>query len=125
MLVYDAGALIAAERRDPRMMKVHRLALHDGDVPIVPTIVLGQVWRGSSRQAPLSRLLKGCSVHVLDIVTAKQGGQLCGYAGTTDLADAVVAVLAVRQGAGIVTSDPGDLQRLAEAAGWQVPVFAL
>lgn len=125
MLVYDAGALIAAERRLSAMLAVHRRAMKDGVRPVVPTIVLGQVWRGSARQAGLSRMLKGCKLHVLDVVTAKLGGRLCGYAGTSDLADAVVALLAVRHGAAVVTSDPDDLRRLTEAVGRQVPIFAV
>lgn len=124
-LVYDAGALIAAEQRSARMLDLHRRTLAGGHRPVVSTIVLGQVWRGVSGQAVLSRVLKGCEVHDLDVVTAKQGGQLCGYAGTSDLADAVVAVLAVRFGARIVTSDPDDLRHLADAAGWRVPMFTV
>lgn len=123
MLVYDAGALIAAERRSPAMVAVHRRALDEASRPIVPTIVLGQVWRSTGRQAALARVLKGCRLLVLDVVTAKLGGQLCGYAGTSDLADAVVAVLAVRHGAGVVTSDPDDLRHLVDVAGRPVPIF--
>lgn len=124
-VVYDAGALIAAERQSRRLLEMHRRAVAGGDRPVVPTIVLGQVWRGTGRQAALARVLKGCTMRALDVVTAKQGGQLCGYAGTSDLADAVVAVLAVRLGAKVVTSDPDDLRRLADTAGWRVPIFVV
>jgi hypothetical protein len=122
-VVYDAGALIAAERRSSRMIDMHRLFLEAGRVPIVPTIVLGQVWRGIPREAALARMLKACKPHVLDVITAKLGGQLCGHAGTADLADAVVTVLAVRYDAAIVTSDPDDLHRLTTAAGRTVQIF--
>jgi predicted nucleic acid-binding protein len=122
-IVYDAGALIAAERRDTTMLLVHRRALAEGATPLVPTIVLGQVWRGIPREAMLATVLKSCRMHVLDVNTAKLGGQLCGHAGTADLADAVVAVLAVRYGAAIVTSDPDDLHRLTTAAGRTVQIF--
>lgn len=124
-LVYDAGALIAAERRNPNLLEMHRLTVADGELPIVSTIVLGQVWRSSARQAVLSKVLKDCVLLDLDAATAKQGGQLCGYAGTADLADAVVAVLAVRFGAAVVTSDPNDLYALGEAAGWRLPIFSV
>lgn len=93
--------------------------------PVVPTIVLGQVWRGSARQAPLSAVLTGCTVDVLDEITAKQGGQLCASAGTSDLADAVVVVLALRFGAGVVTSDPDGIRALAAARGMRLPVFVV
>lgn len=124
-VVYDAGALIAAERRSPRMMDMHALFLDAGGRPMVPTIVLGQVWRSAERQVQLSRLLKGCRFDVLDVIAARAGGQLCGYAGTADLADAVVALLAIQYEAAIVTSDPKDLRRLTEIAGRRVEIFPI
>jgi len=124
-IVYDAGALIAIGRRSGRMLLIHRRALSEGTVPIVPTIVLGQVWRGTPREASLAQALKACRPYVLDVVTAKLGGQLCGVAGTSDLADAVVAVLAMHYDAPIVTSDPDDLRRLTAAAGRKVEIFAV
>ncbi|MBA2323620.1 MAG: PIN domain-containing protein [Pseudonocardiales bacterium] len=124
-VVYDAGALIAAERSSARMLSLHAAVLRGGRRPVVPTIVLGQVWRGTARQAVLSRLLKSCQVLNLDVVTAKQGGQLCGQAGTADLADAVVAVLAIRHNARVATSDPGDISWLGEAAGWHLPIVTI
>jgi hypothetical protein len=123
--VYDAGALIAVERRDSEMLLVHQRAVAEGAVPLVPTIVLGQVWRGVPREAALTRMLKTCRMHVLDVTTAKLGGQLCRAAGTSDLAGAVVAVLALRYNASIVTSDPDGLRRLTAAAGRKVAIFAV
>jgi predicted nucleic acid-binding protein len=121
--VYDSGALIAAERRSSTMLLFHRRALASGHRPVVPTIVLGQVWRGVPREAALMRMLKGCRLEPLDVITAKLGGQLCGYTGTSDLADAVVAVLAVRHDAAIVTSDVHDLRRLTEGSGRKLKIF--
>jgi hypothetical protein len=103
-VVYDVGALRAVERRSARMLDLHRLFLTAGSVPLLPTIVLGQLWRGLPRAATLTRVLKGCRPQVLDVITAKLGGQLCGLAGTSDLADAVLAL--ARYDAPIVTSDP-------------------
>ena len=124
-VVYDAGALVAAERRSRRMLDMHRLFLNAGRTPIVPTVVLGQVWRGVRREAALALMLNACQPHVLDVITAKLGGQLCAVAGTSDLADAVVAVLAMSYEAPIVTSDPDDLRRLTAAAGRKVEIFAV
>ena len=124
-VVYDAGALIALQRRSPRMLLLHRRALAGGSAPIVPTIVLGQVWRGFPREVGMATALTACRPHVLDVITAKLGGQLCGIAGTTDLADAVVAVLAVRYRAAIVTSDPDELAVLTVAAGRRSEIFAV
>lgn len=80
-VVYDVGALRAVERRSARMLDLHRLFLTAGSVPLLPTIVLGQLWRGLPRAATLTRVLKGCRPQVPDVITAKLGGQLCGLRG--------------------------------------------
>lgn len=124
-IVYDAGALIAAERNQPRFLALHRRALAERQRPVVSTVVLGQVWRGTARQAGLAQVLKSCTVLDLDTGTAKLGGQLCGLAGTADLADAVVTVLAIERQAKIVTSDPRDIDQLGVAAGWQLTILPI
>jgi len=58
-VVYDAGALVAADRSDRGMWAEHRVRLELGIVPIVPAAILAQVSR-SPKQAQLRRLLRGC-----------------------------------------------------------------
>jgi hypothetical protein len=47
-LVYDAGALIGAERNSVDLLALHDAALRAGVLPMVPAAVLGQVWRGNA-----------------------------------------------------------------------------
>lgn len=122
-LVYDAAALIGAERNSVDLLALHEAALRAGVLPMVPAAVLGQVWRGTSRQARLSRLLTGCQVLPLDEITAREGGVLCGKAKTSDIVDAVVVVLASRYHAGVVTSDRSDLEVLAAALPVTLSVY--
>ena len=71
-VTYDTGALIAVERRDPRMLIIHQQAADRGVSPVVPAGVLAQVWRGGSgRQAILARILQQCQVESLDEGLAK------------------------------------------------------
>ena len=81
-IVLDAGALIAFERGDARMRALVRAVLDDGARLVIPSGVLGQVWRGSARQAPLRALVKGptTAVPALDQVLAEAAGVLCGSA---------------------------------------------
>lgn len=58
-LVYDSGALIAAERDDRRMWALHTRALQRGVRPVVPAGCVVEAWRGA-RQANVGRLLDGC-----------------------------------------------------------------
>jgi len=121
---YDAGALIAGERGDRRIWALHRRLLERGDVPIVPSGVLGQGWRGGP-QAQMSRLLAGCRIEELNEVRARSAGAACGAAGTSDLVDASVVVGAAARGDLIVTSDAGDLQRLRDALDVEVELLKI
>ena len=116
MLVLDAGAFVAVERgsRDVvALVKRERLA---GRPPITSGGVVAQVWRGGSgRQAPLARLLAGTDVAPVDDRLGQRAGMLLARSGHSDAIDATVVCLAA-DGDDILTSDPDDLQALAEAA---------
>lgn len=114
-IVYDAGALIAAERGCRAFLAMHREALVAGIDPTVPDVVLAQVWRGFPGQALLSRVLAGCNVAVTGERTARAAGVACGRARTADVVDAVVVVTAIRMAAPVVTVDHADLRGLADA----------
>lgn len=117
-LVYDAGALIALDRGKPNhaFAALHAVATAAGINPAVPAAVIGQVYRDGARQARLSRFLgEFADIHPLSAEQAKAAGVLCGRAGTADVVDASVVLLAARLGAIIVTSDPGDITKLIEA----------
>jgi hypothetical protein len=113
--LYDAGALIAIDNNDRRMWARHHLALDDGRDIHVPSVVVSQAWRDSRRQVRLGRLLAGCLVVPVNLETAKAAGILCGRAGTTDVVDATVVVMAASLGAIIWTSDPDDIRALIDA----------
>ena len=120
-VTYDTGALVAAERGDRAVWALHRRALERGLRPTVPAGVLGQAWRGGP-QAELSRLLKGCRIEPLDELRARTAGAACAQAGTADPVDASVAVGAATRGDLVVTSDDGDIQRLADALGTAIEI---
>lgn len=113
-LVLDAGALIAFERNDRKVRTLIELAITHKAPLHVPGAVIAQVWRDGQRQARLARLLGSGLVRVqpLDLEEAQACGALCGKAGTSDVVDASVVLLARRHGASVVTSDAGDLARI-------------
>ena len=125
-MTYDTGALIAAERRDPWMLVIHRRAVDNGVRPVVPAGVLAQVWRGGSgRQAGLARMLQQCQVEPLAEGLAKQVGVALQKTGSSDVVDASVVVSAIGRGDDVVTSDPQDIQYLLDALGERVKVFTV
>lgn len=113
-LTLDAGALIAFERNDRRVVGLIARALQLQLELCVPSGVVGQVWRDGRRQVRLARLLGSREVEVesLDDLRARAAGQLCGLCRTADIIDASVALCAKSRGHRVLTSDPEDLRRL-------------
>jgi len=114
-LILDAGALVAFERADLRLVRLLELA---GTVH-VPAGVVGQVWRNPARQVRLARLLATEEVVVrdLDVDSAKAAGHLCGATGTADVIDASVVLLAREHRGLVVSSDPDDIRRIDPGIG--------
>ena len=122
-LVYDTGALIAAEANDRRMWALHARALQRGVLPVAPAGCIVEAWRGG-RQANLARLLGGCEIESLTDENAKRAGTL--RRGTPDRVgpvDATVTETAIRRGGAVVTSDRGDVELLARSARRRLQVI--
>lgn len=52
-------------------------------------------------------------------------GRLLAIAGTSDVVDAAVVIAAVSHNCAVLTSDPGDLGKLADAVGVRVPLIVV
>ncbi len=106
-VVLDAGALIAVERADRRVIRLLELAqdIH------VPAGALAQAWRNPARQVRLVRVVSadGVVVHPLDAASARAAGQLCAATSSSDVVDASVVLVARAVQGVTITSDPDDL----------------
>jgi hypothetical protein len=114
-VVYDAAVLVAADRNDRAVWAEHRVRLEASLAPIIPAPVVAQASRAPS-QANLQRLLRGCEVVAFDEANAHQTGRLLAAAGTSDVVDAALVVLAAKRGADIETGDVDDIRRLVVAS---------
>jgi predicted nucleic acid-binding protein len=121
-VVYDAGALIAADRSDRATWADHRARLELGLVPVATAPVVAQVSR-SPRQAQLRRFIRGCDVVAFTEEDAHDVGVLAGKAATRDVVDVHVVVVAHRRGYSVVTSDERDLRPIVAALGRAVPLI--
>ncbi len=119
--VYDAGALIAADRSERVIWAEHRVRLEADVIPSVPAPVVAQVSR-SSRQAQLRRFLRGCDIAAFAEPDAHAAGRLLSRSKTSDIVDAAVVILAVAHAAEIVTADRDDITRLVIAARASLPI---
>jgi hypothetical protein len=121
-LVLDAGALIAIERANRDIIALIKQELQYGRVPLTHGGIVGQVWRGgAARQANLARLLPALDVLPLDLTLGRRAGLLLGKSRMDDVMDAALVLLAV-DGDLVLTSDPTDLEPLADVAGLHVDI---
>ena len=121
--VYDAAVLVAADRSERRAWAEHKARLELGAIPLVPAPVVAQVSR-SPRQVQLRRFLTGCLIVSPGESEAHKAGRLLGMARMTDVVDAVVVTVALRNKAVILTGDMDDMERLVTAAGGAIAVVA-
>jgi predicted nucleic acid-binding protein len=123
-VTYDAGALIAAERDSESVWLLHRELLGREVHPTLPTVVLGQVWRGGP-QARLSRFVRGCRIEPFTEQQARAAGEALAASDGRDLIDAAIVVAALARDDLIVTSDPDDLRRIASALGRSIALHVI
>ena len=113
-ITFDAGGLIALDRHDRRVLALIARANENGLRTTVPATALAQAMRSPKKQALLSRLIRqaGTDLVPLNGPDATAVGLLLARTGTSDIADAHVAICASRTRQAVVTSDPDDLHRI-------------
>ncbi len=110
-VVLDAGALIAIDKRDRAVGAMLRVLQRDDVRVVTSAAVVAQTWRDPRHQVNLARVLTGVDIAALDDVAAKRVGELLRANGTSDLADAHVALL-VQPQERVLTSDDADIKAL-------------
>lgn len=110
-LTLDAGALIAAERGDRRMIALLERVLARGAELAIPAGALAQTWRADPRQHRLHLLIgdEHSEVVPLDRDEALRVSAMCARTGSADVVDVSVASCAVRRGHAVVTTDADDI----------------
>lgn len=113
----DAGALIALDRDDRRVIALLARVQATSARMTIPATALAQAVRNPARQARLARLVRQPTTDVmpLDRVDATGVGRLLAASGTADVVDAHVVLCARRTAQAVVTSDPDDLLQLDPA----------
>lgn len=114
-LTFDAGGLIALDRKDRRVLTLVARATELGIRITIPATALAQAVRNPARQVLLSRLIRqaGTDLVALDGPHATMVGLLLARTATADIVDAHVVICAQRSGQAVITSDPDDLRRIA------------
>ncbi len=116
-ITLDAGALIALDRNERRVLVLLSRASETKGRVTIPAGALAQAIRRPERQVRLARLVRQPTTDVvpLDRVDATRVGRLLAASGTSDVIDAHVVICARQRQQQVVTSDPDDLRRLDPA----------
>lgn len=121
-LVLDAGALIALERNDRRLLALVQDAFFAGRPALTHGGVIGQVWRGGVRQALLARALAWVHVAAIGQPEGRAAGELLSRSRTRDVIDAALLILC-EDGDRVFTSNPDDLIHLADHLGRELEII--
>jgi len=118
-ITLDAGALIALDRNDRRVIVLLARARETAARVTVPATAFAQAIRQPERQVRLARLVRQPTTEVvaLDRVDATHVGRLLAASATSDVVDAHVVICARRAQQQVVTSDAADIRSLDPTIG--------
>ncbi len=109
-ITFDAGALIALERRKERAMKVYTHARDRGLVVATPNVTIAEWWRGRTERR--DAVLHGILVEPATDDVMKLAGLALGELRKATTIDAIVAAFAVQRTGIVYTSDVDDFRAL-------------
>ncbi len=124
-LVYGVAAFRAAARGDRILWALHRAALSNGIVPIVPVSVIADAYRTEARVDRIEGILAGSEIEQMDDATARRVGELAARADTADLAAVVVADAAARHNCAAVSARQTALRNAADLLGHELVLYGL
>jgi hypothetical protein len=124
-LVYGVGALRAAARGDRLVWAVHRAALMNGIIPVVPAMVVSEGFRTEARGDRLEALLAGSEIEPFTGEGARRDGELAARADTTDLVAASVAEAAARRNSAVIATRQAALRAAAGLLGHELVLYAV
>ncbi len=124
-VVYGVGALRAAARGERMVWALHRAALANGIVPVVPVEVIAEGFRTEARGDRLDALLDGTEVEQLSDERARRSGELAARVDTSDLVAVAVAEAAVRRNCAVVANRQAALRNASSLLGHELVLYAV
>lgn len=117
-VVLDSEGLWAVARNTEDARALIDLAIRGSSTVIVPAIVLAEALTGGPKDARVNQVLSKLTVVSITEDLARDAALLkrkSGMTGVQHTIDAIVVAVSASQGGGVVlTSDPGDIGRLAD-----------
>jgi hypothetical protein len=124
-LVYGLGALHAAARGDRMMWSLHRAALSNGIVPVVPAVTVAEGYRTEARSDRIAELLAGTEIEPFDGEAARRSGEIAARCDTSDLSVVAVVEVAERRNCAVVAQRQTVLRTAAGLVGHELVLYAV
>jgi hypothetical protein len=107
------------------MWAIHRAALANGLVPVVPSLVVSEGFRTEVRADRLEALLAGSEIEQLRADGARRVGELAARADTPDIVAVSVAETAARRNGAVVAARQNALRTAAGLLGHDLVLYAI
>jgi hypothetical protein len=124
-LVYGVGALHAAARGDRMMWALHRAALSNGIVPVIPAVAVAEGYRTEARSDRIGELLAGTEVEAFSEEAARRSGELAARCDSSEMATIAVIELAERRNCAVVAQRQTVLRTAATLLGHELVLYAV
>ena len=124
-LAYGLGALHAAARGDRMMWALHRAALSNGIVPVIPAVAVAEGYRAEARNDRIGELLAGTEVEPYTGEVARRSGEIAARCDTSDLAAVAVVELAERRNCAVVAQRQAVLRTAATLLGHELVLYVV
>jgi hypothetical protein len=124
-LVYGVGALHAAARGDRMMWALHRAALSNGIVPVIPAVAVAEGYRSEARSDRIGELLDGTEVEPFHREAARRSGELAARCDSSEMAVMAVIELADRRNFAVVAQRQAVLRNAATLLGHDLVLYAV
>jgi hypothetical protein len=107
------------------MWSLHRAALSNGIVPVIPAVAVAEGYRTEGRSDRVAELLAGTEVEPFSGETARRAGEIAARCDTSDLAAVAVVELAERRNCAVVSQRQTVLRTAATMLGHELVLYAV
>ncbi len=107
------------------MWALHRAALSNGIVPVIPAVAVAEGYRTEARSDRIGELLAGTEVEPFNGEAARRSGELAARCDTSDLSVVAVVELAERRNCAVVTQRQTVLRTAASLLGHELVLYAV
>jgi hypothetical protein len=107
------------------MWALHRAALSNGIVPVIPAVAVAEGYRAEGRSDRIAELLDGTEIEPYTGQVARRSGEIAARCDTSDLAAVALVELAERRNCAVVAQRQAVLRTAASLLGHDLVLYAV